>query len=266
MPSGGNPQASNSDYDYTDRLIRRDWAWEFLRRNPVFRNVHARATKFAKIEHRGNLSTIELPHSSQELKELGCILAAAPDTRAPRAWAFWEPSLCPEVTQMVALDAGARPDSNTFDLDAVKCRTTLLSTPDGQHLLFQEGSQSLQFAVSGVRIDKPVRLLSEAIVPADVIKYQLRALQCFQHLLVTGHLLPNHCAIEPQAPRLRTVLQALDGSLAGASHREIACSIFGSARVDRDWDNPGRHLQDQVRRAIRRGRDLMEGGYLRLLR
>ena len=62
------------------------------------------------------------------------------------------------------------------------------------------------------------------------------------------------------------VLQALDGALAGATQREIAIAIFGAARTECAWRDAGGHLRDTIRRAIRRGRFLMNGGYLGLLR
>ncbi|WP_258599038.1 DUF2285 domain-containing protein [Mesorhizobium sp. AR07] len=60
------------------------------------------------------------------------------------------------------------------------------------------------------------------------------------------------------------MLQALDGSLAGAS-QEIAIALFGRRRVEEDWSHPGSHLRDQVRRAVQRGRYLMGGGYRQFL-
>jgi hypothetical protein len=57
------------------------------------------------------------------------------------------------------------------------------------------------------------------------------------------------------------VLRALDGALAGASHREIAEALFGQRRIQVDWAEPGENLRDRIRRAIWRGRSLMDGGY-----
>jgi hypothetical protein len=62
------------------------------------------------------------------------------------------------------------------------------------------------------------------------------------------------------------ILQALDGSLAGKSQREIAEVLVGPERAEADWRHPGQHLRDRVRRAVRRGQTLMNGGYLTLLR
>ncbi|WP_342586884.1 DUF2285 domain-containing protein [Mesorhizobium sophorae] len=51
------------------------------------------------------------------------------------------------------------------------------------------------------------------------------------------------------------------GSLAGASHREIAEALIGKGRVHADWNDPRDHLRDRIRRAVSRGRALMNGGY-----
>lgn len=45
-----------SSYDYTAQLTRQGWAWEFLRRNPVFRQALAQALDRAEwLQHRGSL-------------------------------------------------------------------------------------------------------------------------------------------------------------------------------------------------------------------
>jgi hypothetical protein len=62
---------------------------------------------------------------------------------------------------------------------------------------------------------------------------------------------------------LRT-LQALDGFLVGAPHREIGTVLFGGDAVAQRWLADG-ELRAQVRHLIRRGRALMSGGYRGLL-
>src|SRR3546814_15729907 len=51
-------------------------------------------------------------------------------------------------------------------------------------------------------------------------------------------------------------LQALDGALAGASHREIATVLFVEAEVAARW-SPDSELRAQVRSLVQRGRALM---------
>ncbi|WP_425484107.1 DUF2285 domain-containing protein [Allomesorhizobium camelthorni] len=106
----------------------------------------------------------------------------------------------------------------------------------------------------------PVQLHIDAIWPTGQLKHRLRALECLNSLVAHG--LPK-TLFPPDARggRLRFVLQALDGSLAGASHREIAEALIGEPRVEADWNDPRDHLRDRVRRAIHRGHALMNGGY-----
>lgn len=60
-------------------------------------------------------------------------------------------------------------------------------------------------------------------------------------------------------------LQALDGAAAGASQRVIAAALFGDAVTDQRW-TPDGELRAQVRHLLKRGRELRDGGYRRLLR
>lgn len=59
-------------------------------------------------------------------------------------------------------------------------------------------------------------------------------------------------------------LQALDGVLAGASHREIAMAIFGDQRVTEGW-HADSELRAQVRHLIRRGEAFRHGDYRSLV-
>ena len=58
-------------------------------------------------------------------------------------------------------------------------------------------------------------------------------------------------------------LQALDGTLAGASLRTVADVLYGPDAVAADWHADG-PLRARVRRLVHRGRKLMCGGYRRL--
>jgi hypothetical protein len=59
---------------------------------------------------------------------------------------------------------------------------------------------------------------------------------------------------------------ALDANLAGYSHRDIACILHGEAYVASRWTSPSRDLKSAVRRAVRRGLELKDGAYLKLLK
>jgi hypothetical protein len=60
-------------------------------------------------------------------------------------------------------------------------------------------------------------------------------------------------------------LQAYDGLAAGASQREIAVVLFGETRVREEWKGRSDFLRLRVQRLINVGRDMVDGGYKRLL-
>lgn len=169
--------------------------------------------------------------------------------------ALWRP----EVSANVIILRGS--------LDAVAARLagcglfTLRERGVGIHVVARRGDQRIQLLVQPLRgLDDRSLLIALPTGPGDLnrVGSQIVGLGAF----AAGEPISRR----RHGERLVVVLQALDGALAGASQREIACALFGAARVDRDWRHDGDHMRDVVRRAVRRGRDLMNGGYLGLLR
>jgi hypothetical protein len=124
----------------------------------------------------------------------------------------------------------------------------------------------LQLSIVGENIAKPVQILANVLPSMPYSEARWRAVRRLNDLVRAQVLRPEMYSQDIGARRLARVLQALDGHLASGSQREIAMALFGKERVEMDWSHPGGHLRDQVRRAIRRGRNLMDGGYLKLLR
>ncbi|TIP78176.1 MAG: DUF2285 domain-containing protein, partial [Mesorhizobium sp.] len=83
-----------------------------------------------------------------------------------------------------------------------------------------------------------------------LLKHRLRGLECLNALSLGQHLPPRLFAPEKRGVRLSFVLRALDGSLAGAPHRELAEVLIGQRRVHADWADPRDHLRDRIRRAV----------------
>ncbi|MER9108044.1 DUF2285 domain-containing protein [Mesorhizobium sp. M0848] len=152
---------------------------------------------------------------------------------------FWWPCQCPHVLP-VAAEMAARPRGvDLLDLAPRSCRISILITRDGhQHLLAEDSGRSLQLAASGVSILEPVRLTSSVLWSPEELKQRLNGLECLNGLWSTGRLPPRFFPAEPRRSRLRRVLRALDGSIAGAPHHEIGFALFGRARVEQDWAEP----------------------------
>lgn len=144
--------------------------------------------------------------------------------------------------------------------------TVLAEDDQRHHVLFAQDGRSLQLEIHG-RLDLSApRLMTAALPPVNQMSAHLRSLRQLADLAEYRTLRKSLYEEAPRGARLGRALQALDGRLAGATQRDIATALFGSPRVERDWTDPRDHLRDQVRRAIHRGRALMAGGYLQLLR
>jgi hypothetical protein len=123
----------------------------------------------------------------------------------------------------------------------------------------------LQIAVFGEIPLAEALLLTPALPAPDDADSRLLAVRRLTDLVRHGWMRPFLYPRERRAERLIHVVHALDGWRAEASHRDIGISLYGEARIKRDWMDPRNHLRDQVRRAVHYGRDLMTGGYKRFL-
>lgn len=143
------------------------------------------------------------------------------------------------------------------------CRTMIVSDRErGTHVLVERGDVQLQLFV----LPSATRQSPAVILPTDLATARRTAALMITFAALASGAAVRRCARNSLSGRLTIVLQALDGNLAGATQREIAIALLGRARVERDWRDARGHLRDVVRRAIRRGRALMNGGYLKLLR
>ncbi|TIS98710.1 MAG: DUF2285 domain-containing protein, partial [Mesorhizobium sp.] len=147
---------------------------------------------------------------------------------ARAAAVFWCPRQCANVLPVVAEQPSASPTALPFNLTALSCRTTVLLGPDeSQHVHLRDAEHSLHLAVSGADILRPVCLRAEAIWPPALLKHRLWGLECLNALCLDGQLPARLFPPERRGARLTFVLRALDGSLAAASHREIAEALIG---------------------------------------
>ncbi|OHV64227.1 hypothetical protein LCM4577_32040 [Mesorhizobium sp. LCM 4577] len=179
---------------------------------------------------------------------------------------FWCPSRCAQVLPVVAERVSSSPAMPAFEAARLPCRASVLRLVDGsEHLLLHSAGRQLQLAVFGQSILGPVLLRTDAVWPAGEWRQRLWALNCFNSLVAGGRLPKRLFAPEARGRRLRFVLRALDGSVAGASYRDIAEALIGQTRVRADWTDPRDHLRDRIRRAVTRARVLMNGAYLDFL-
>lgn len=257
-----------SSYDYLDQLARRDWSWEGLRRNPLVGLDWTDANHFfAESERIGATTIINCDKSHTALDRWGIVYSDPPDMDARCARVLWHPECYSGVLPMKATVADVGDGAHHFSLRDLDCPSLLFLRPgDQQHILFLREGRGLQLAIRGASVQKPVQLMIDASPNPAAAHQQLELLRCFTDLVLTGRVKSRSVLKEVASHRLKMVLQALDGALAGASHREIALAIYGIERVRMDWNDPREHLKDHIRKTVRRGLRWMEGGYRSFLK
>ncbi|MDP2141384.1 MAG: DUF2285 domain-containing protein [Gammaproteobacteria bacterium] len=215
-------------------------AWEYLRRHPDY--------------WRDWLHRRRHPEAAQHW---GLRLLEDPTLDARDAHPAWFPDH-DSVVQLYP-DADPPPDAERFALWHLPGRKHLIH--DGRRLVL-----AIRWAGCCLRL-----AFASDLADGMAYAYALRASpdpcsRCRALVGELGKLVANAptalATLRPSTTallELRT-LQALDGTLAGASLRTVADVLFGAAAVTGDWHADGA-LRARVRRLVRRGQTLMRGGY-----
>jgi hypothetical protein len=238
----------NSDsYLWVTALPRPALAWEFVRRSPAYREAY----------HSSDGSEHAVTWQMVRLED--------PALDARHAVPAWIGRVFDEI---LPLRTGVRPQEAVraaINVDQLRCQMTAIEEDAGTtHVLFAERGRLLHLAVE---VDPAAgdMLMTPAVAPKPLTVKRTLALRRLADLAEHGELREHLYPAESRAPRFARILQALDGALAGARHRDIAVSLFGQRRVTQDWASPDNHLRDHVRRAVAQGRTMMAEGFVRLL-
>ena len=257
-------KAWRQSYEHVFQLPGAGCAWEFLRRDPELMEGFTRLKP--DWQEREGDSSVKIVQLLQD-EAADCLWSTSPDQDANSATVIWNSATTAHALKVVALPPRLAFGGQVLDLDFITVEKTLLTTPAGtQQLLFCDGPRSLPLNVKGASVTEPVALFVDTAIPEGQAEHKLRLLRCLRALRETGELLPEFFPPHPYTKRAATVLLALDGYLAGMSHRDIAIAMVGEERVAREWSDASENLRDAVRRAIVRGVALMKGGYRTFLR
>ena len=190
----------------------------------------------------------------------GCDFAADPSLGADRACVVWLPHIDPTTVVV-----GPAPDE-FIEARSISEVTLPLSrlTANGEHWLLDRGCDALSIALIGGA--DTARRVAVVIPLDDSFPVRAEAAGCLFNAL-TGHpgRTPNALTVQ-QRRRLGLVLRGLDGWLERCSYRQIAKVLFrpNSIPAGRGWKT--HEPRGRTIRLCSRGRDLMHGAYLNLLR
>jgi len=233
-------------YLYVLHLDGPSLAWEYLRRNPEYRQDWQR-------------------RRVEQAQCWGLRLLEDPDLDARDVHPDWFPD--PPGVVHVYPDADPPLDALPFRLWDMPGEKRLLH--DGRRLLLfhRVGGRTRCLALSPE--------LEDGMAHVYAVRASRQMLTRWRNAEITLAMLDERqtqrCGADTAGDRpgrtallhLRT-LQALDGVQTGASHRQVAEVLYGVAAVAERWYSDGQ-LRAHVRRLIVRGRRLMRGGYRRLL-
>lgn len=252
-------------YDYALALCTSDFAWEFLRRSPAYQRdyrLNRKGVTGAPRCLRTSPPLTRVRRRARAASAWGLHCFVDPALPAPSSPVCW---LIASAAPLLESIADRTPSGTCPDLD-VKTLTSachLILGPAGEQLLLlRDANAALTLRLYGPRASMtPVStsILFRGLPEPDLASNALSVLAALV-------LRPNH---NPYYSRnllfLRDALIALDGRCLGASHREIAAVIYGWQEVQAAWSSRSRWMKDRMCRALAKGEQLRDGGYLKLL-
>lgn len=180
---------------------------------------------------------------------------------------FWRPDCYRFVIPAKAILQKEKKIEKALRIPSPHYDSTILTLQNGEeHLLLRRDKCALQLVCPEGGLQEGRLSFSHFVAGPDQLTRQIVPLRQLESLYRLGRLPRTLFPLAAHAQRLRLVLQALDGRLAGASYREIALTIFNEKRVREDWDGTGCNLFAQTRRTVQRGLYLMREGYRQFLK
>jgi hypothetical protein len=232
-------------YLYTLRLDPVCLAWEYLRRNALYRATWATQSPRAIA-----------PATSWGLKSW-----EDPGRDARSAEPIWWPT---PVSSVVLTPSSVGDAAPTFKLWCIPGRKSLMHDGRGLRVTATHPLGVTRAVLDpDLAADRPYGYQMSAGASLDV---RCRAVKAFDASYGSAEGAQSSIRFRPTRSALihARILQSLDGADAGASHRDIAEALFGSEAVIADW-SPDSEIRAQVRYLLKRGRALAAGGYRSLL-
>ena len=189
---------------------------------------------------------------------------ARPACKAP---VLWLPQMSRRTIRARCTMPLADHSANVMTLASFRAKRIAIRTVHGTSvIMMKRGGLTTSLVAHGWPVlTQPARVAFE-LDGFDDLTARIDGLQTLERLADPTTPIPVAPLPAATHERLRQALLALDGSLAGATYRQIAIRIFGEDRVRKDWNAASQFLKERTRRLVAKGRALMNGGYRDLLR
>jgi len=234
-------------FKYVESLAGPLLAWEFLRRNPAYRN--------AWLQH-------DPADTETARRDWGLLRFIDPALDSRAANPIWCPD--PPTTLRLIPATGDRVGIKLYFLDVDRSAPDAVRDEAGTYLT----------AIIGLNAWKVH--IADGLSPQDSFAIAINTDAHAQQTAAAAERFIRDLGQRSVGDKKRmsapnrtgrfhaSVLQALDGAAAGASHREIAVAIHGDKWVSRRW-TPDGELRAGIRYFLKRGAQLVAGDYRRLI-
>ncbi|MEO0752852.1 MAG: DUF2285 domain-containing protein [Pseudomonadota bacterium] len=256
-------------YDYMSTLSSSRWAWEAVRRNPELRDDAANAPPihYDHTELFGKIRMMRILEPHREAAKWGLSFFPNPNQSAYEASAFWSDDLYPRALAVQCVPRGiGEVDLNFVQAVEVCDRIDHVITHSGrEQILLRANGHVAQIRCEGlsmqddglVKMELAIGQLGEADAKMDALG-SLRT-------LVGETPEPKTQNWTRQTLVLRDAMIALDCNDAGLTAFDTACVIYGRDRAEDAWAGPSEAMHQKMKRALKLGRHLRDGGYRKFL-
>jgi hypothetical protein len=246
MMTGLSAWQNREAFQYTEQLDGPLLAWEYLRRNGAYRAAW----------DVWNPAGSETPE-----RDWGLLRLIDPMVDARTANPIWQPD--PPSTLRVVRASAPKEGLKLYDLQIERTQY-IVRDDQGTYGTALMKSHSWRVHVADglaeddrIAIAIPVdELARRRVAAADrfIVDLKEKSTGSRMRLPESNRGDRFHCS----------VLQAIDGSAADATHRQIAVAIYGQRRVSASW-TPDGDLRARIRYFLKRGATLINGGYRALI-
>jgi hypothetical protein len=246
MMKGLSAWQNREAFKYTEQLDGPLLAWEYLRRNRAYRTAW----------NERNPAEAET-----SARDWGLLRLIDPMVDARTANPIWQPD--PPSTLRVVRASSAQVGLKLYDLQ-IERQPYMVRDDQGTYVTASMKSNSWRVHVADglaeddrIAIAIPVdEFARQRVAAADrfIVDLKAKSAETWKRLAVSNRADRFHCS----------VLQAIDGAAAGATHRQIAVAIYGQRRVSASW-TPDGDLRARIRYFLKRGTTVVNGGYRTLI-
>jgi hypothetical protein len=227
---------------------RRAFAWEWLRRNAHYQQ---------------SWSTTHNNDRCSLAPKFGLVKLEDPALPSAHARPVWRADIDTGVVVAEILPVAPLPEEG-IDFLAIASFVTLAVDPDDhEHLLLSDGIASVRLdIVNGTLLGGRMRL-SYRLSGIAQLREPLMALRRLVALVLTGRFSRTLLNSERMAARWVIELRVADAIADGASHQEIARTLFGGLIKDGRWRSEGDAVRLRAQRLARKaGKRLRDGAHL----